>query len=49
MDTSRTEPVEGSASPQRTRRALYDQDIHNPRAETARLPRDEPQRHGARH
>ena len=49
MDTSRTEPVEGSPSPQRTQSALYDQDLHNPGAETARLPRAQPQWHGPRH
>ena len=49
MNTSRTEPMEGSPSPQRTQRALYDQNLHDPGAETAGLPRAEPQWHGARH
>ena len=39
---SRTEPVENIPPPRRARRSLHHQDVHDPGAEAAGLPRTEP-------
>lgn len=48
-DFSRTKSMEGSSPPRGAQCALYHQDLYDPRAEAACLPRTESQWHDPRH
>jgi len=45
---SRPKPLENRPHPRRAQHPLHNQNLHNPRTKTTRLPRHQPQRHGAR-